>query len=109
MVPGPELSNSGLSLRIRRDAAHVRAVRKRSSGSSTTAVLLSDQHQPCPAFGAVPSDRIRRPVVHAEPGDAAALHAPNVIAPVMTRGEEMLLQTIYYPLLMYARRREGTA
>lgn len=31
----------------------------------------------------------------------------NVIAPVLTRGDEMLLQSIYYPLLMYAQRREG--
>ena len=31
----------------------------------------------------------------------------NVIAPILTRGDEMLLQTIYYPFLMYAQRREG--
>jgi alpha-N-arabinofuranosidase len=33
----------------------------------------------------------------------------NVIAPILTRGDEMLLQTIYYPLVMYANRREGVA
>jgi len=31
----------------------------------------------------------------------------NVIAPILTRGDELLLQTIYYPFLMYAQRREG--
>jgi len=33
----------------------------------------------------------------------------NVIAPILTRGNELLLQTIYYPFLMYAPRRAGTA
>lgn len=33
----------------------------------------------------------------------------NVIAPILTRGDEMLLQTIYYPFLMYAPRRDGMA
>jgi alpha-N-arabinofuranosidase len=33
----------------------------------------------------------------------------NVIAPILTRGDELLLQSIYYPLEMYARRRQGTA
>ncbi len=33
----------------------------------------------------------------------------NVIAPVLTRGDELLLQTIYFPFLMYASRRTGTA
>ena len=33
----------------------------------------------------------------------------NVIAPILTRGDEMLLQTIYYPFLMYAKRRDGIA
>jgi alpha-N-arabinofuranosidase len=33
----------------------------------------------------------------------------NVIAPILTRGDDLLLQTIFYPLLLYARRREGTA
>jgi alpha-N-arabinofuranosidase len=33
----------------------------------------------------------------------------NVIAPILTRGDEMLLQSIYYPLLLYARRRQGVA
>jgi alpha-L-arabinofuranosidase len=33
----------------------------------------------------------------------------NVIAPILTRGNEMLLQTIYYPFLMYAPRHDGTA
>ncbi len=31
----------------------------------------------------------------------------NVIAPILTRGEEILLQSIYYPFLLYARRRDG--
>jgi alpha-N-arabinofuranosidase len=33
----------------------------------------------------------------------------NVIAPILTRGEDLLLQTIYYPFVMYSRRREGIA
>jgi alpha-N-arabinofuranosidase len=33
----------------------------------------------------------------------------NVIAPILTRGDELLLQTIYYPFLMYAHRREGVS
>jgi len=33
----------------------------------------------------------------------------NVIAPILTRGDEILLQTIYYPLLLYANRRSGEA
>jgi alpha-N-arabinofuranosidase len=33
----------------------------------------------------------------------------NVIAPILTRGDEMLLQSIYYPLAMYACRRDGVA
>ncbi len=31
----------------------------------------------------------------------------NVIAPILTRGDEMLLQTIYYPFVMFSQRREG--
>jgi alpha-L-arabinofuranosidase len=31
----------------------------------------------------------------------------NVIAPVLTRGDEMLLQSIYYPFKMFSDRREG--
>ena len=31
----------------------------------------------------------------------------NVIAPILTRGDEILLQTIYYPFVMYSQRREG--
>jgi alpha-N-arabinofuranosidase len=31
----------------------------------------------------------------------------NVIAPILTREDNMLLQSIYYPFLMYAQRREG--
>jgi alpha-L-arabinofuranosidase len=31
----------------------------------------------------------------------------NVIAPILTRGEQSLLQSIYYPLLIYAQRRDG--
>lgn len=33
----------------------------------------------------------------------------NVIAPLQTRGDDLLLQTIYHPFEMYARRREGTS
>ncbi len=33
----------------------------------------------------------------------------NVIAPILTRCDDMLLQTIYYPFLMYAHRRDGIA
>ncbi len=33
----------------------------------------------------------------------------NVIAPILTRGDEMVLQTIFYPIEMYAKRREGTS
>ena len=33
----------------------------------------------------------------------------NVIAPILTRGDEVLLQSIYYPLALYAQRREGVA
>jgi alpha-N-arabinofuranosidase len=31
----------------------------------------------------------------------------NVIAPILTRGDEMVLQTIFYPIEMFAKRREG--
>jgi alpha-N-arabinofuranosidase len=33
----------------------------------------------------------------------------NVIAPIMTRGDEMFLQTIFYPIEMFAKRRTGTS
>lgn len=33
----------------------------------------------------------------------------NVIAPVQTRGDDLLVQTIFYPFEMYTRRREGTS
>jgi alpha-N-arabinofuranosidase len=33
----------------------------------------------------------------------------NVIPPILTRGDEMLLQSIYYPFVMYSTRRAGTA
>jgi alpha-N-arabinofuranosidase len=33
----------------------------------------------------------------------------NVIAPILTRGDEMLLQSIYYPILLFANRRAGDA
>jgi alpha-N-arabinofuranosidase len=33
----------------------------------------------------------------------------NVIAPILTRGEDMLLQTIFYPFAMYSARRDGIA
>ncbi|MBM3134669.1 MAG: alpha-N-arabinofuranosidase [Chloroflexi bacterium] len=31
----------------------------------------------------------------------------NVIAPIQTRGDELLLQSIFYPFAMFSRRREG--
>jgi alpha-N-arabinofuranosidase len=33
----------------------------------------------------------------------------NVLAPILTRGEEILLQSIYYPFAMYSSRRDGIA
>jgi alpha-N-arabinofuranosidase len=33
----------------------------------------------------------------------------NVIAPLLTRGDQLLLQSIYYPLRLYAGRRDGEA
>ena len=33
----------------------------------------------------------------------------NVIAPILTRGDELLIQSIFYPLEMVARRRRGVA
>jgi alpha-N-arabinofuranosidase len=33
----------------------------------------------------------------------------NVIAPVLTRGDEMLIQSIFYPFEMYSKRREGAS
>jgi alpha-N-arabinofuranosidase len=33
----------------------------------------------------------------------------NVIAPILTRGDEMLLQSIYYPFAMFSSRRDGMA
>ncbi len=33
----------------------------------------------------------------------------NVIAPILTRGDQILLQSIYYPLMLYANRRAGAA
>lgn len=33
----------------------------------------------------------------------------NVIAPIFTRGDEMFLQTIFYPIEMMSKRREGTS
>ena len=33
----------------------------------------------------------------------------NVIAPLLTRGDEMLRQSIYYPFVMYSTRRDGVA
>jgi len=33
----------------------------------------------------------------------------NVIAPIMTRGDELVRQSIYYPFEMYSRRRAGEA
>lgn len=33
----------------------------------------------------------------------------NVIGPILTRGDEMLLQSIYYPFRMFSQRRDGVA
>lgn len=33
----------------------------------------------------------------------------NVIAPIMTQGDQMVLQTIFYPIEMYTKRRDGQA
>jgi alpha-N-arabinofuranosidase len=33
----------------------------------------------------------------------------NVIAPILTRGDELLIQSIYHPFAMFARRRQGNA
>ena len=33
----------------------------------------------------------------------------NVIAPILTRGDELLIQSTFYPFEMYARRRQGIA
>jgi len=33
----------------------------------------------------------------------------NVIAPILTRGDEMVLQTIFYPIEMMSKRRDGKA
>jgi alpha-L-arabinofuranosidase len=33
----------------------------------------------------------------------------NVIAPILTRGDDMVLQTIFYPFEMYSKRRDGKA
>jgi alpha-N-arabinofuranosidase len=33
----------------------------------------------------------------------------NVIAPILTRGDEMLIQSIFYPFEMFSRRREGVS
>lgn len=33
----------------------------------------------------------------------------NVIAPILTRGDEMLIQSIFYPFQMYSRRRSGVS
>jgi alpha-N-arabinofuranosidase len=33
----------------------------------------------------------------------------NVIAPILTRGDQILLQSIYYPFLLYTQRRDGIA
>jgi alpha-N-arabinofuranosidase len=33
----------------------------------------------------------------------------NVIAPMLTRGDDLLLQTIYYPFVMYSQRRDGVS
>ncbi len=47
---------------------------------------------------------------HADSVKMASLaQVVNAIAPILTRGDELLLQTTYYPLLMTAHRREGSA
>lgn len=33
----------------------------------------------------------------------------NIIAPLLTRGDELLVQSIFYPFAMYTKRREGVA
>lgn len=33
----------------------------------------------------------------------------NVIAPILTRGDDLLIQSIFYPFEMFARRRDGVA
>lgn len=33
----------------------------------------------------------------------------NVIAPILTKGDDLVLQTIFFPLEMYSRRRSGTS
>lgn len=33
----------------------------------------------------------------------------NVVAPILTRGDELLLQSIYYPFVMLAQRRDGVS
>jgi alpha-N-arabinofuranosidase len=33
----------------------------------------------------------------------------NVLAPILTRGDKLLLQSIYFPIMLYAQRREGIA
>jgi alpha-N-arabinofuranosidase len=33
----------------------------------------------------------------------------NVIAPILTRNDDLLIQSIYYPLAMYTKRRDGVA
>lgn len=40
---------------------------------------------------------------------ASLAQVVNAIAPILTHGDDLLLQTTYYPLLMFANRREGTA
>jgi alpha-N-arabinofuranosidase len=40
---------------------------------------------------------------------ASLAQVVNAIAPILTRDDDLLLQTTYYPLLMIANRREGTA
>jgi alpha-L-arabinofuranosidase len=40
---------------------------------------------------------------------ASLAQVVNAIAPIMTRGDDLLLQTTYSPLLMFAQRRDGMA
>lgn len=47
---------------------------------------------------------------HADSVKMASLaQVVNAIAPILTRGDDLLLQSTYYPLLMFANRRDGLA
>jgi alpha-N-arabinofuranosidase len=44
-----------------------------------------------------------------EPADGWWRQIVNVIAPILTRGDELLIQSIFYPFEMFSRRREGVS